>query len=111
MNGPDKSPDAPAVHVHPYYQGRQDYAKRLTSSCQGVVLIPGAFLPCHERTQMATLKPGQNTGNGGGIFQEQGPKGGKQPNFSTVPDHRPMPPTTKPGNVWAPVKTTPNSKR
>jgi hypothetical protein len=60
---------------------------------------------------MATLKPGQTTGTGGGIFQEQGPKGGKQPNFSTVPDHRPMPPTTKPGHVWAPVKTTPNSKR
>lgn len=60
---------------------------------------------------MATLKPGQNTGKQGGIFQEIGPKGGKQPNFTTVSDHRPMPPTTKPGHQWAPMKTTPNSKR
>lgn len=59
----------------------------------------------------ANLKPGQNTGTGGGIFQEVKPNGGKVPNYSTVPDHRPMPPTTKPGNTWTPVKTTPNSKR
>ncbi len=59
----------------------------------------------------ANLKPGQNTGTGGGIFQEVKPGGGKVPNYSTVPDHRPMPPTTKPGNTWTPVKTTPNSKR
>jgi hypothetical protein len=59
----------------------------------------------------ATMKPGQNTGNGGGIFQEVKPNGGKVPNYSTVPDNRPLPPTTKPGNTWSPVKTTPNSKR
>jgi hypothetical protein len=60
---------------------------------------------------MATLKPGQNTGTKGGIFQEIGPKGGARPNFAAVSDNRPMPPTTKPGNLWTTVKTTPNSKR
>ena len=60
---------------------------------------------------MATLKPGQNTGQDGGVFQEQGPRGGKQPNFVTVPDNRQMPPTTRPGHVWTTVKRTPDSKR
>lgn len=59
----------------------------------------------------ATKKPGQSTGNQGGIYQEVRPGGGKQPNFSTVPDNRPLPPTTKPGNTWKPVKITPSSKR
>lgn len=59
----------------------------------------------------APKKPGQSTGNQGGIYQQVGPQGGKQPNFVTVPDHRPMPPTTKPGHGWAPMKVTPNSKR
>lgn len=59
----------------------------------------------------APMKPGQNTGNGGGIFQQVGPQGGKQPNYAAVPDNRPLPPTTKPGHAWAPVKVTPNSKR
>lgn len=56
-------------------------------------------------------KPGSNTGDNGGIFQEVGPRGGRQPNFTTVPDNRPLPPTTKPGHSWTPVKTTPDSKR
>ena len=60
---------------------------------------------------MATLKPGQNTGNNGGIYQQVKPGGGKLPNFVTVADHRPMPPTSKPGQVWAPLHVTPNSKR
>ena len=45
------------------------------------------------------------------IFQETGPKGGKLPNYATVPDKRPLPPTTKAGNTWTPVKVTPDSKR
>jgi hypothetical protein len=57
------------------------------------------------------LKPGQDTGKNGGIYQQVGPQGGKQPNYTTVPDHRPMPPTSKPGHSWAPVKVTPNSNR
>lgn len=58
-----------------------------------------------------TLKPGQNTGNNGGIYQQVGPRGGKQPNYSTVPDNRQLPPTTKPGHSWTPVKVTPTSDR
>lgn len=57
------------------------------------------------------LKPGSSTGNRGGIFQEVGPRGGLRPNYSTVPDNRSLPPTTKPGHGWVPVKVTPNSNR
>ena len=56
-------------------------------------------------------KPGSNTGVKGGIYQEVGPSGGRQPNYSTVPDNKPIPPTTKPGHGWTPIQTTPNSKR
>ena len=58
-----------------------------------------------------TKKPGQSTGNNGGIYQQVGPRGGKKPNYSTVPDHRQLPPTTKPGHSWTPVKVTPTSDR
>ena len=30
---------------------------------------------------MAVIKPGQSTGNKGGVYQEVGPRGGKQPNY------------------------------
>ena len=60
---------------------------------------------------MAALKPGSSTGSNGGIFQQVGPQGGKQPNFATVADGEPLPPTPKLGHGWVPVKTTPNSKR
>jgi hypothetical protein len=60
---------------------------------------------------MTIKRPGQSTGNKGGIFQEVGPKGGKQPNYVTVPDNKQLPPTTKPGHGWTSVTTTPNSKR
>ncbi len=56
-------------------------------------------------------KPGSNTGNTGGIFRETGPRGGKLPNYATVSDHKRLPPTTKPGHGWTPVKLTPDSKR
>jgi hypothetical protein len=56
-------------------------------------------------------KPGQNTGNNGGIFQQQGPKGGLIQNYVTVSDNKPLPPTSKPGHTWKPLKTTPDSKR
>lgn len=58
-----------------------------------------------------SMKPGQNTGTKGGIFQEVGPRGGKQQNFAAVSDNKPLPPTTKPGHGWEPVKVTPDSKR
>lgn len=57
------------------------------------------------------LKPGTNTGNSGGIFQQVSSQGKPQPNFATVADNKPLPPTTKPGSTWKPVHTTPNSKR
>lgn len=56
-------------------------------------------------------KPGQNTGNQGGIFQQVTPTGKPVGNYVAVPDHRPLPPTTKPGHTWKPVVTTPNNKR
>ena len=33
-----------------------------------------------------SLKPGQNTGRDGGIYREQGPRGGLRDNYSTIPD-------------------------
>ncbi len=59
----------------------------------------------------APKKPGTSTGNQGGIYQEVGPKGGAKPNFATVSDHKPLPPTTAPGHGWKPLKVTPDSKR
>lgn len=56
-------------------------------------------------------RPGQSTGDKGGIFQQVGPRGGKQPNYAAVPDNRQLPPTTQPGHGWVPVKTTPDSSR
>ncbi len=56
-------------------------------------------------------KPGESTGKQGGIFQEHGPRGGAKDNFATVADNRPLPPTSKPGSVWVPIKTTPDSFR
>ncbi len=61
---------------------------------------------------MATpKKPGQSTGSQGGIYQQVGPQGGKKPNYATVADNKPLPPTTKPGDGWVPVKVTPESSR
>jgi hypothetical protein len=57
------------------------------------------------------LKPGSNTGSNGGIYQEIGPRGGEKPNFATVADNKPLPPTSTPGHTWKPVQLTPNSKR
>ncbi|MGK0599635.1 hypothetical protein [Yokenella regensburgei] len=57
------------------------------------------------------LKPGDNTGKDGGIYQEQGPRGGKKDNFATIADNKTAPPTSKPGSTWVPVKKTPDSKR
>lgn len=56
-------------------------------------------------------RPGQNTGRDGGIFQEVGPRGGSRPNFATVADNKPLPPTSKPNSEWKPVARTPTSTR
>lgn len=58
-----------------------------------------------------TKKPGEDSGKDGGIFREVGPRGGKKDNYAAVPDDRPMPPTSKPGHTWKPVKRTPDSRR
>lgn len=58
-----------------------------------------------------TLKPGENTGRNGGIYQEVGPRGGEKQNFATVADNKPLPPTTAPRHSWKPVTRTPDSKR
>lgn len=57
------------------------------------------------------MKPGQDTGRNGGIYQETGPRGGRLPSYVTVPDHKPLPPTSKPNHHWEPVKITPDSRR
>lgn len=56
-------------------------------------------------------RPGQNTGTQGGIFQQVNTVGNPVSNFVTVPDNKPLPPTTKPGHTWKPVAITPNSNR
>lgn len=60
---------------------------------------------------MKTFTPGSTTGNNGGIDQQVSPTGKPVSNFVTVPDHRPLPPTTKPGHTWQPMKITPPNKR
>ncbi|ECG8260394.1 hypothetical protein FO131_19660 [Salmonella bongori] len=57
------------------------------------------------------LKPGQTSGKNGGIYQEQGPRGGKKDNFATIADNKKAPPTQNPNSTWVPVKKTPDSKR
>lgn len=67
---------------------------------------------CKELETMAnTRKPGTNTGENGGIYQEVGPRGGKKSNYATVADNKSLPPTTTKGNEWELVKRTPNSNR
>lgn len=57
------------------------------------------------------LKPGENSGENGGIFQEVGPRGGRIDNFVTIPDDHIAPPTQHPGHFWEQVNRTPDSKR
>ena len=57
------------------------------------------------------FKPGSNSGPNGGIFQEQGPRGGRRPNFTTIPENRTVPPTSTPGSQWVRVKTTPKGHK
>ncbi|NCF03850.1 hypothetical protein [Kosakonia sp. MH5] len=57
------------------------------------------------------LKPGQNSGKDGGIYQEKGPRGGLKDNYSTIADNKKAPPTQNPNSTWVPVKKTPDSNR
>lgn len=56
-------------------------------------------------------KPGENTGKNGGIFQEQGLRGGLKENYAAVPDRTSLPPTSKAGHTWVQVQRTPDSHR
>jgi hypothetical protein len=58
-----------------------------------------------------TKRPGTNSGEQGGIYQEVTPGGKRLPNFTTVPENRRMPPTEKPGDTWKPISRTPHGKR
>ena len=56
-------------------------------------------------------KPGENPARSG-EYIERGPRGGKVPNARQVtiePGDKPMPPTTKPGNIWE--RIAPPNKR
>lgn len=57
------------------------------------------------------LKPGENTGKDGGIYQEVGPRGSRKENFATIKDNQKVPPTQKPGHSWERINRTPDSKR
>lgn len=57
------------------------------------------------------LKPGQSSGENGGVFQEYGPRGGKRSSFATIADNKVAPPTTKPNSTWKLIMRTPDSKR
>lgn len=57
------------------------------------------------------LKPGENPGEDGGIFQEVGPRGGLKDNFATIPDGHKAPPTQEPGHSWKQVQRTPDGSR
>lgn len=57
------------------------------------------------------IKPGENTGNDGGIYQEIGPRGGLKDNFATIRDKQKAPPTQNPGSSWVQIKRTPDSSR
>jgi hypothetical protein len=56
-------------------------------------------------------KPGENTGQDGGIYQEVGPRGGKKPNYATVKDNQKLPPTSQPNHEWQLKERTPDSKK
>ena len=57
------------------------------------------------------IKPGQNTGNNGGIYQEIGPRGGRKDNYATIKDNQKAPPTQNSGGSWIQIKRTPDSSR
>jgi hypothetical protein len=64
-----------------------------------------------SKEKIMALKPGQDSGKAGGIYQEKGPRGGLKDNFSTIADNKTAPPTQNPNSTWVPVKKTPDSKR
>lgn len=59
---------------------------------------------------MSNLKPGDNSGTNGGIYQEVDQHGHALENFATIKDHEKAPPTQHPGNSWQLKNRTPDGK-
>lgn len=57
-----------------------------------------------------TLKPGEKSGNNGGIYVEVGPRGGIKDNFATIAETKPRHQRNA-LKYWVLAKRTPNSKR
>lgn len=104
----DRHPAKPAPELT--FSRCEDNPKHRPEGSKGFT-YRASTLSRREPSMAAPKKPGQSTGNSGGIYQEVGPQGGKRPNYVTVPDNKPLPPTTTPGSGWTPVKVTPGSKR
>lgn len=59
---------------------------------------------------MSNLKPGDNSGANGGIYQEVDQHDHELDNFATIKDHEKAPPTQHPGNTWKLKNRTPDGK-
>ena len=55
--------------------------------------------------------PGASVGRDAGVFQEQGPRGGRRDNFATIPENHRAPPTTGKGASWVRIGATPHGHR
>lgn len=63
-----------------------------------------------DKTMVEKYKPGQRPPDSA-QFVEKGPRGGKVSNTEiTGIEKKPLPPTSKPGNVWEPVDKTKHKK-
>lgn len=62
-------------------------------------------------TKSNGMRPGTNSGKTGSICQEVGPKGGPKNNYATIPENTTVPPTSKRGGIWVPIKKTPHGTR
>ncbi len=60
---------------------------------------------------VAPKKPGHSTGNQGGSTGRWVIKAERSRTMRLPPDNKPLPPPTKPGDGWVPVKVTPGSNR
>ncbi|SQJ26381.1 putative cytoplasmic protein [Salmonella enterica subsp. enterica] len=58
-----------------------------------------------------TLKPGEKSGNNGGIYVEVGPRGGIKDNFATIAETKPRHQRNALKATGVLAKRTPNSKR
>jgi len=73
---------------------------RIRTLIEGHTRTVLAGTPAQART---ALQRGQRWSQGGGIFQDVGPRGASTPNYTTVRDNTRLPPTTAPGEQWTPI--------